>query len=69
MLSVVQERKKIGRELQPIPWSKYVQNANEPGSQTNTTGRLQPGEIFFITMSLLPTKNQEKYAQTVRRNK
>ena len=69
MLLAVPKRRRTGRELQQMTWLKCAQIANEHGSPTNMTGRLQPGEIFFITMSLLPTKNRDKYVQTVRRSK
>jgi len=67
MLLAVPRRRKTGRESQQMTWLKYAQIAKKPGSQTNTTGRLQPGEIFFITKNLLPTKNRDKYVQTVRK--
>jgi len=69
MLLAVPRRKRTGRELQQMTWLKYAQNANEHGSQTSMTGRLQPGEIFFITKDLLPTKNRDKYVQIVRRSR
>lgn len=69
MLLTVPRKKRTGRESQPMTWLKYAQIANEHGNPTNMTGRLQPGETFFITKDLLPTKNRDKYVQTVRRSK